>query len=128
MITVVEGFSSGDIVKGASDDFTVERRYNDNGVVDEAIVDLMGIAFDMYDANGGAGVIGIREGSHMVLRQNFDANDSGDPEFSSDDLVLVASDSYLLAVLAPSGSYRGWGFTIVPEEQCPEGAMCFDLP
>lgn len=64
----------------------------------------------------------------MILSQNFDSSDSGDPEFSSNDIVLVASGGYLLAVLTPIGSYRGWGFSVMPEEECPEDAVCADLP
>lgn len=126
--TIVEGFSSGDIKKNTTDDFSIQRHYGNNNAVNQAIVNVTAVAFSMYDANGGAGNVGIREGGHMILSQNFDSSDSGDPEFSSNDIVLVASGGYLLAVLTPIGSYRGWGFSVMPEEECPEDAVCADLP
>jgi hypothetical protein len=126
-ITILDDFSVGDMKAVNEHSISVDRRYASDGLfVDEAYVTFQ-VLMNAFDANGGAGTIGVRQGNFFHLRQNFDDGDNGEPEFSSTGTMLVATGSYALALLEPSGTHRGWGFRLLPDEECPADT-CADLP
>jgi hypothetical protein len=126
-ITIPEDFSVGDLRTGVDHSITVDRRYTSDGfAVDEAYVDF-NVLMTAIDVDGGAGVIGVHQGSFFHLRQRFDDGDSAEPEFSSTGTMIVGLSGYVLAALEPSGTQRGWGFRLLPDEECPAD-VCADLP
>lgn len=126
-ITTLEDFSIGDLKMANEHSIEVDRRYASDGFsVDEAYVTFHA-SMTAYDANGSAGTIGVRQGNFFHLRQHFDDDDSGEPEFSSTGTMTVSLGQYGLAALEPSGTHRGWGFRLLPEEECPADT-CADLP
>jgi hypothetical protein len=41
--------------------------------------------------------------------------------------MVVGLSGYVLAALEPSGTHLGWGFRLLPDEECPAD-ICADLP
>jgi hypothetical protein len=127
-ITIAEDFSVGDMKTAAEKSVTVDRRYTNDGLkVDEAYVDF-DVNMSAYDADGPAGSIGVRQGSFFHLRQHFDDGDDGEPDYTSGGVMVVENRGYVLATLKPSGAPTGWGFGLLPEEECPEDYICVDPP
>lgn len=127
-ITIGDDFSAGDMKTSGEKSITVDRRYSSDGLkVDEAYVDF-DVLMTAFDANGGAGTIGVRQGSFFHLRQHFGEGDDSEPEFTSSGVMVVGLSGYVLATLEPSGTQSGWGFRVLPDEECPEGYICADPP
>ena len=126
-ITIAEDFSVGDMKNSNEQSITVDRRYTSDGfAVDEAYVDF-DVLMTAFDVDGTAGTIGVRQGSFFHLRQHFADGDSSEPEFSSTGTMVVGLSGYVLAALEPSGTHLGWGFRLLPDEECPAD-ICADLP
>jgi hypothetical protein len=127
-IRITEDFSAGDMKAATEHSISVDRRYTANGLgVDDTYVDFDAL-MTAFDADGGAGTIGVRQGSFFHLHQDFSAGDSGEPEYTSTGVMVVGLSGYVLATLEPTGTQYGWSFHLLPDEKCPEGYICADPP
>jgi hypothetical protein len=107
---------------------TVDRRYTDDFFgVDDVFVDFSA-PLQAFDSEGSAGTIGIRQGTFFHLHQNFPDGDDSGPEFTSTGAMVVENRGYVLATIEPSGTQLGWGFHLLPDEECPDGFICVDPP
>lgn len=127
-ITIAEDFSFGDLETTGAQEIEVERRYRSDGLaVDEIFIEF-DVIMRAYDQDGSAGMLGIRHGDFFHLRQHFDEGDSGGPQYTISGTMVVSMGQYALATLEPMLTGTGWGFHVIPDEECPEGYTCADLP
>jgi hypothetical protein len=128
-ITIAEDFSAGDLGTRNEHSIDVDRRYTGNFFgVDDVYIDF-NVLMQAFDEDGGAGTIGVRQGSFFHLHQNFIEGDSDEPEYTSTGYMVVGlGGAYVLATIEPSGTQAGWRFHLLPDEECPEGYICADPP
>lgn len=130
-IVVGEDFSSPAlrVTSPLPQTISIKREHNDDRTrMDETRVDF-DVIMTAFDSGGGAGTIFQSSGGVTRLRWVDTGGDTGEPtHVSSDKFSVGLTGGFHLATLQAGYGQLGWGFNVLPPEECPEGYICVDPP